>query len=238
VTTADPARNREDNGQDGLVIPNGRSEKCFAGGGISGHAVRCYNGSWSVKRRKFAIFWTEQLSNSMDFREDLIALLPRLRRFAAGLCGDLSTADDLVQEACGRAIANQTKWRPGTRLDSWMYRIIQNLYRDQLRATSVSQRYTAENGPLMEQSVDGALAIETRANLGIVQAGIQGLPEDQRIVLLMVCVEGLSYRETAEALEVPVGTVMSRLARARRRLHVLLDGTEPILVIPAENSAR
>jgi RNA polymerase sigma-70 factor (ECF subfamily) len=191
-----------------------------------------------VQRRETGKFWTEQLSSSIDFREDLIALLPRLRRFASGLCGDLSTADDLVQEACGRAIANQNKWRPGTRLDSWMYRIIQNLYRDQLRAMNVSQRYMAASGPLMEQSVDGALAIETRTDLGIVQAGIQDLPEDQRVILLMVCVEGLSYREAAEALEVPVGTVMSRLARARQRLHALLHGTESVLVIPAENSSR
>lgn len=191
-----------------------------------------------MQRRETGKFWTEQLSSSIDFREDLIVLLPRLRRFAAGLCGNLSTADDLVQEACGRAIANQNKWRPGTRLDSWMYRIIQNLYRDQLRAMNVSQRYMAESGPLMEQSVDGALAIETRTDLGIVQAGIQDLPEDQRVILLMVCVEGLSYREAAEALEVPVGTVMSRLARARQRLHALLHGTEAVLVIPAENSSR
>jgi RNA polymerase sigma-70 factor (ECF subfamily) len=119
-----------------------------------------------------------------------------------------------------------------------MYRIIQNLYRDQLRAMNVSQRYMAASGPLMEQSVDGALAIETRTDLGIVQAGIQDLPEDQRVILLMVCVEGLSYREAAEALEVPVGTVMSRLARARQRLHALLHGTESVLVIPAENSSR
>jgi RNA polymerase sigma-70 factor (ECF subfamily) len=174
----------------------------------------------------------------MDFCEDLIALLPRLRRFASGLCGDLSTADDLVQEACGRAIANQGKWRPGTRLDSWMYRIIQNLYRDQLRVKNVFNRYAAESGPLMEQSVDGTQALETRADLGIVQAGIQDLPEDQRVVLLMVCVEGMSYRETAEALEVPVGTVMSRLARARQRLYALLNRTDPILAIPAANSVR
>jgi RNA polymerase sigma-70 factor (ECF subfamily) len=174
----------------------------------------------------------------MDFREDLISLLPRLRRFASGLCGDLATADDLVQEACGRAIANQDKWQPGTRLDSWMYRIVQNLYRDQLRVKGVFHRYAAEKSLSMDQSVDGALVMEKRAELGIVQAGIQDLPEDQRAVLLMVCVEGLSYRETAETLEVPVGTVMSRLARARQRLSALLDGTEPAPVGPVTNAAR
>jgi len=159
----------------------------------------------------------------MDFYEELVSLLPRLRRFAAGLCGDLSTADDLVQEACSRGIAAKNSWQPGTRLDSWMYRIIQNLYRDQLRASMVRHRHSAETEGF-ELSFDGVLAMENRSELGAVQAGLQSLPEDQRSVLLMVCVEGLSYRETAEILEVPVGTIMSRLSRARARLYETLNG--------------
>ncbi len=174
----------------------------------------------------------------MDFRDELIALLPRLRRFAAGLCGELALADDLVQEACSRAIAHQHKWQPGTRLDSWMFRIIQNLHRDQLRAANVRNRHADETGWQAESAIDGAREMDSRTDLGIVQAGILQLPEDQRAVLLMVCVDGLSYRETADSLQIPVGTVMSRLSRARLRLHEILHGDDTPRTPPATETAR
>jgi RNA polymerase sigma-70 factor (ECF subfamily) len=107
-----------------------------------------------------------------------------------------------------------------------MFRIIQNLYRDQTRAAAVRRRHQSESGALSQTSTDGTANMEARAALGTVQAGLCALPDEQRVVLLMVCVEGLSYRETAESLGVPVGTVMSRLARGRQRLHEILLGNE------------
>lgn len=151
----------------------------------------------------------------------MIALLPRLRRFARGLSGSADDADDLVQGTCERALRAIGGWEPGTRLDSWMYRILRNLWIDQVR------RHHPES--LDEQTVeiageDGRTTVETRLTLADVRAGIARLPPDQREVLVLVCIEDLSYRQAADILDIPIGTVMSRLARGRSALGAALSG--------------
>lgn len=152
------------------------------------------------------------------FRDDLIALLPRLRRFARGLCGSSAEADDLVQAACERALSRAHQWTPGTRLDSWLYRMIQTIHIDRRRADGVWNTYRTTAAALGPAAADGARAAESRVALSQVSRRLDRLPDDQRAVLLLVCVEGLSYREAADALDLPLGTVMSRLYRARAAL--------------------
>lgn len=152
------------------------------------------------------------------FRRDLVTLVPRLRRFALSLAGNRQDADDLVQAACEKALKNAAQFVPGTRMDSWMYRIVQTLWLDDRRRRAV--RGTAVEPETAGLSDEGRAASlpEDRLMLARVRAAMAELPEAQRAVLALVAIEGLSYREAAETLEVPVGTVMSRLSRAREAL--------------------
>ncbi len=158
------------------------------------------------------------VSASKDARRQLVALLPRLRRFARVLARSDDLADDLLQAACERALTRLHQWQPGSRLDSWMYRIMQNIWIDWARKKQV--RGVPE--PLDEQhdlaGSDGRAVAEAQLALSAVRAAIAELPDEQRAVLGLVTIDGLSYKEAAEILEIPVGTVMSRLARARMRL--------------------
>lgn len=162
----------------------------------------------------------DQHPGDAAFRAQLTGLLPRLRRFAHGLAKSPDEGDDLVQAACIRALERQNQWREGTRLDSWLYRIIQTIWLDRIRAARVRQDYAAGPGQdLMQPTiVDGTRAAEALLTLGRVRRLIDALSAEQRAVLLLVGVEGFSYREASEALEIPTGTVMSRLARARTAL--------------------
>ncbi len=162
----------------------------------------------------------DQHPGDAAFRAQLIGLLPRLRRFAHGLAKSPDEGDELVQAACIRALERQDQWREGTRLDSWLYRIIQTIWFDRIRAARVRKDY-AENSAqqlVATLAVDGSGAAEAQLTLSRVRRLIDALPADQRAVLLLVGVEGFTYREAAEALEIPTGTVMSRLARARAAL--------------------
>lgn len=157
------------------------------------------------------------------FRAELIALVPRLRRFALGLTADPDRADDLVQAGCERALTRQHQWQPGTRLDSWMFKILQNLWIDQLRAPARTTEADSEEIERMPDR-DWNQGMEARLTLEQVVEAMGRLPPPMRQVLTLVCVEGLSYKEAAASLEVPIGTVMSRLARARLELHRILHG--------------
>jgi RNA polymerase sigma-70 factor (ECF subfamily) len=165
-----------------------------------------------------------------EFRTRMVELLPRMRRFAVALTGDLDQADDLVQETCMRALGRVEQWQPGTRLDSWMYRIAQNLWFDRMRAKKVRGEQVdielaeAIGGP------DGRDVVESRLSLSAVSAAMAHLPDEQRILIALVCIDGLSYREAAEITNIPIGTVMSRLARARRELHARLERLPPAIV--------
>lgn len=153
-----------------------------------------------------------------DVREELVALLPRLRRFAHGLSGQREDADDLVQEACERALSRSEQWTPGTRLDSWMYRIIQNLWYDRLRSRRVRGEVVDETALDQQADEQAHHRPEQRQALAEVSRRLQALRPEHREVVVLVCVEELSYKEAADVLQVPVGTVMSRLARARLQL--------------------
>lgn len=161
-------------------------------------------------------------------KAEMIALLPRLRRFARGLTGSEVEADDLVQAACERAIQRIGQWQPGTRLDSWMFRIMQNLWIDAIRMGKLRGSHLSVVDPEGYQApgMDGEQATMNRLTLEAVRRGVQRLPPDQRSVLLLVCVEGHSYRETADTLGIPVGTVMSRLSRARLALNRMVGGPD------------
>ncbi|MGE0726278.1 MAG: sigma-70 family RNA polymerase sigma factor [Alphaproteobacteria bacterium] len=158
--------------------------------------------------------------------DQLIALLPRLRRFARGLARNLSDADDLVQAACERALARAHQWQPGTRFDSWMFRIVQTIWIDQMRARAVRGEADAVD-PEAQPTDETVRRAEARLSLGEVQRAVARLPEEQRTVLMLVTVEGLSYKEAADSLRVPIGTVMSRLARARVAVQSMLGDAAP-----------
>jgi RNA polymerase sigma-70 factor (ECF subfamily) len=160
------------------------------------------------------------------FAQDLVALLPRLRRFALSLTRSVAEADDLVQATCERALRARDQWMPGTRLDSWLYRIMRNLWIDAIR------KHQANASEPMDEAMglagdDGRRVVEAALTLDAVKGAIDGLPDEQRAVLLLVCTEEHSYQEAAIELGIPIGTVMSRLARARRTLAsaLHLDGS-------------
>ncbi len=159
-------------------------------------------------------------------RKEMIAVLPQLRRFAYGLTGSVADGDDLVQATCERAIVNLDKWEIGTRLDSWMFRIAQNLHRNAVRDRGSRAQKLIDLGQEMETSTDGAREIENRDTLEAVRRFVAELPDDQRTVMLLVCVEGRSYKEVAEITGLPMGTVTSRLGRARAALRANLNNEE------------
>ncbi len=152
-----------------------------------------------------------------NVRDQIVKLLPRLRAFARSLAPSRDQADDLVQLTAEKGLRNIGSFEPGTRLDSWLFRIMRNAWVDQYRSARPMVRLDDEaTGELM--GVDGRQVTEARLDLARVRAAMDRLPQDQREVLMLVCVEGLRYREVAELLDMPIGTVMSRLARARTAL--------------------
>lgn len=164
---------------------------------------------------------TEVDSPAHRMQERLCELLPRLRRFARALAGDPDDADDLVQVALERALARSGQWRPDAPLEAWVFGIVRNAWIDELRARGRRQQVFApeEAGAHVGTSpVDGQVAAMS------VQAAMEKLPPEQREVIALVLVEGLAYREAAEVLGVPIGTVTSRLARGREALQRMLDG--------------
>lgn len=155
-------------------------------------------------------------------RQRISELLPRLRRFARTVAWKLEDADDLVQVAVERALKSLHQWQEDTRLDSWLFRIMKNAWTDELRSRARRDEVLApeEAGEHVGVSETGSLI--TRIS---VQAAMARLPEDQRMAVSLVLVEGLSYKEAAEALDVPIGTLTSRLARGRETLQrLLVDG--------------
>lgn len=164
---------------------------------------------------------------SASFNDQLVAVLPRLRRFARGLTGSAVEADDLVQAACERALARTHQFQAGTRFDSWMFRIVQTVWIDQLRSRD-TRKTESEDAALNVGSDESVRRVEARMALREVQAAVDTLPAEQRVALLLVTVEGLSYKEAADVAEVPVGTIMSRLARARLALLAKLESGDAL----------
>jgi RNA polymerase sigma-70 factor, ECF subfamily len=158
-----------------------------------------------------------------DTQEQLIALLPRLRRFARTLARNPHDADDLVQLAVERALTRLDQWQPGTRLDSWMFGIMKNAWIDEVRSRQRRDRVLAP-AELGENVADAAS--EAHIDRLSLEAALERLPEEQRLAVALVLVAGLAYKEAAAVLEVPIGTVTSRLARGREALEALLTGAE------------
>ena len=147
--------------------------------------------------------------------------MPRLRRFAYALAGDPQRGDDLVQEAFARAFAHLDQYQPGTRLDSWMYRIVRNVWFNQERAARVRGTVVDLDHAPDIVGADGRDVVETRLTLEQVLRALARIPRDQRELIVLICVEGLSFKEAAAILDIPLGTATSRLARGRRALYML-----------------
>ena len=150
-----------------------------------------------------------------DLRKALTLLLPRLRRFGLTLTGSANDADELVQNTCERMLQRSDQLREHARLDAWLYGIMRNLWIDELRHRKV-RRHDDLDAAAAVVGEDGQAVADGRITLAAVRQAMQELPMEQRTVLMLVCVDGLSYRQTAEVLGIPIGTVMSRLHRGRR----------------------
>ena len=157
-------------------------------------------------------------------REQLADLLPRLRRFARAITRHREDADDLVQLAVERALVRSDQWQPGTRLDSWVFRIMKNAWIDEVRARARRDELFA---PEEAGEQVGDAVMERQTNMMAVQQAMATLNDDQRLVVGLVLVEGLPYKEAAEVLDIPIGTLTSRLARAREALQAALLGGSP-----------
>lgn len=151
-------------------------------------------------------------------RQALIALIPRLRRFARVLTGNQADADDVVQACLEKAMLNLDQWQPGTRLDSWVFRIARNSWIDDRRRAHNRMGHE-DIGELIGLAGDDGVAIaEASAEVRMIRAAVDSLPAEQRDVVALVMLEEMSYREAADALGLPIGTVMSRLSRAKAAL--------------------
>lgn len=153
----------------------------------------------------------------MTILDEIEACIPALRRYARGLVGDRDAADDLVQDCLERAVAKRHSWRRDGPVRAWLFRILLNRHRDNLR------RAPRHLTPVEDLTIELSRPAGQDAHLELreTQAAIAALPDDQRSALLAVALEGLSFDEAASVLEIPKGTLMSRLARARSRLRAM-----------------
>lgn len=163
--------------------------------------------------------------SSLDWRAELTDMIPRLRRYALSLTRNPDVADDIVQSTLERALRKRHLYKPGTNFEGWMLRICRNLWIDEIRKKKFDAGSMEPEMVERMMTFDGEKQMTERALLNEVSAAMASLSEDQRSVLLLVGVEGHSYAQASEMLEIPVGTVMSRLARARRNLSQKIFGT-------------
>lgn len=155
----------------------------------------------------------------MDEAKRLVELIPRLRRYARALVGDRTTADDLVQDTLERAWAKLHLYRRGTDLRAWLFTVMHNVHVNRIRATRATDPLEDEMPELAQpQRQPDALLMRD------LDRAIGRLPADQRAVLLLVTLEDMSYDEVARTLGIPIGTVMSRLSRAREKLRAMMAG--------------
>jgi RNA polymerase sigma-70 factor (ECF subfamily) len=155
----------------------------------------------------------------MGDAQEIVRLIPRLRRYARALVGDAAAADDLVQDTLERALAKLHLYRRGTDLRAWLFTVMHNVYVNQLRAARPVAPLEEEI-PELAQPGREADALDLRD----LERALRRLPPEQREVLLLVALEDMSYCEAARALGIPIGTVMSRLSRAREKLRAMLAG--------------
>lgn len=156
---------------------------------------------------------------------EIAALLPRLRRFGRAVTRNHEEADDLVQVAIERALKHIGQWEAGSRLDSWLFRIMKNAWIDEVRVRVRRDRLFSNEE---EGQFVGDDASERQVHRLAVQQAISRLNEDQRMVVALVLIDGMPYKEAAQVLDIPVGTLTSRLARAREALQAQLSDTERV----------
>lgn len=156
------------------------------------------------------------------FNKDIVNYIPHLRRYARVLLkGNMNAADDLVQDCLERALKKFHLWQPEGNLRAWLFTMMHNIYVNQIRRDNNSPDMVPldENAPHKAKS-----NAEINVMLHELQTALDDLPTDQREILLLVTIEGMRYQEVAEILDIPEGTVMSRLSRARKRLRAKLSG--------------
>jgi RNA polymerase sigma-70 factor (ECF subfamily) len=158
------------------------------------------------------------------FEHELAQLLPRLRRFAHTLSRNGADADDLTQAAIERALRSRDQWQPGTRLDSWLCRIMRNLWIDAVRARARKEKREAPEAAAEEVGEDPREAMDASIELKRATSAMEQLPDEQREVVALILIEGFGYREVSEMLDLPIGTVSSRLTRGRTALLEMLGG--------------
>lgn len=159
---------------------------------------------------------TQQRQDTGRLHEELLAALPRLRRFARSLTGTRQDGDDLMQTTVERMLERGLP--AGVEALPWLFRVCKNLWIDEQRARAVRLKAAQTRELDQEPSISGEAVATAELGLREVERALEHLPAEQRAVLALVAVEGLSYREAADVLETPIGTVMSRLARARAAL--------------------
>ena len=154
--------------------------------------------------------------------ESIVALIPRLRRYARALVGERMAADDLVQDTLERALKKLHLWRRGTDLRAWLFTVMHNVHVNQVRAR---REYVALEDEVLD--LPGPARQDTGLEARDLERMLARLSVEQREVLLLVALENLSYEATAATLGIPIGTVMSRLSRGRERLRGMMDGLPP-----------
>ena len=155
----------------------------------------------------------------MNEAEHLVELIPRLRRYARALAGDRATADDLVQDTLERAWSKLHLYRRGTDLRAWLFTVMHNVHVNRVRSGRVTDPLDDEMPELASRASQGDTLV-----LRDLDRSIARLPDEQRAVLLLVALEEMSYEEVARSLGIPIGTVMSRLSRARDKLRAMMFG--------------
>ena len=162
-------------------------------------------------------------------REDIVAVLPRLRRFCLALTRSPDAGDDLAQSTIERALSRIDQWQQRTRLDSWMFTIAKNIFLDELRATKRRGQQVDVDALDDVAGDDGRQVTEGRSDLDRARQAMAALPVEQRALMALVVIDGQSYKEAAAILDIPIGTVMSRLARARRAIDAYVNGAPDAL---------
>ena len=155
----------------------------------------------------------------MNDGQRIVELIPRLRRYARALCGDRARADDLVQDTLERAWIKLHLWRPGSDLRAWLFTVMHNVHVNQVRASRDHATLDDDGDEMAVQAVQGA-SLEIRD----LERALALIPAEQREVLLLIALEDMSYAEVASTLGIPIGTVMSRLSRAREKLRSMMHG--------------
>jgi len=163
---------------------------------------------------------TQSAAAVEQVRRQIVAVLPRMRRFGRTITRHAADADDLVQISIERALLRYEQWRPESPFHSWIFGIMRNAWIDEVRARSRQGKVLAPEEAGVEVADN---ASEAQLRLLSVQRALAALPEEQRLAVALVLIEGLSYKEAAEALDVPIGTLTSRLARGREALQKQLE---------------